>query len=397
MVPSIALAANTAVDERDYDDFYNNPTEGFVLAERKEEKQYKYHWGRPVFADLKWEPLRLQKVYDRGHLGDRQYRNLLAAGKDVILDHVSPRIGTQIKGDIKLEELNDAAKNDLARLVAERGVVFFTNQKSLDLDSQIDLGRYYGPLHHHPTSAMPRSALGNPDHTAVHVVYADGSKQPRDHAFNPVEQFHSDVSYELQPPSQTIFKVVTTPECGGDTIFTSGYALYDSLSPGMQAYLETLSVVHSGTEQAEGNIRSGLPVRRDPISTVHPLVRTNPVTGWKSIYVNPGFARSIVGVPRTESQAILDFLCTAFGQATNATIRYRWTPDAVAIFDNRCTLHSATYDFWPAQRHAFRVTVHGERPYLDPDSSSRQKELDKQNGVKRIRDDISTGARGYND
>lgn len=70
----------------------------------------------------------------------------------------------------------------------------------------------------------------------------------------------------------------------------ASYALYSSFSPGFQKYLEGLSVVHSATAQADGNRAAGLPVRRKEVETIHPLVRVNPATGWKSVYVNHGLS-----------------------------------------------------------------------------------------------------------
>ena len=75
------------------------------------------------------------------------------------------------------------------------------------------------------------------------------------------------------------------------------YALYSSLSPGFQKYLEGLSAVHSGVAQAEGNRAAGLPVRRKEVENIHPIVRVHPVTGWKSVYVNPGKAYSSNHIP----------------------------------------------------------------------------------------------------
>jgi sulfonate dioxygenase len=70
--------------------------------------------------------------------------------------------------------------------------------------------------------------------------------------------------------------------------FFSRYALYSSFSPGFQKYLEGLTAVHSAVAQADGARAAGLHVRREPIESIHPVVRVHPVTGWKSIYVNPG-------------------------------------------------------------------------------------------------------------
>jgi hypothetical protein len=120
------------------------------------------------------------------------------------------------------------------------------------------------------------------------VVYNDSSRRPDPAAFSTLELWHSDVTYELQPPSTTTLKLITGPEVGGDTLWSSGYALYSSLSPGFQAYLEGLSAVHSAVAQANGARAAGLPVRREPVETTHPVVRVHPATGWKSVYVNPG-------------------------------------------------------------------------------------------------------------
>jgi sulfonate dioxygenase len=91
-------------------------------------------------------------------------------------------------------------------------------------------------------------------------------------------------------------------------MWSSGYALYSSLSRGFQIYLEGLTAVHSGVAQADGSRAAGLTVRREPIESVHPVVRVHPATGWKSVFVNPGFTRRIVGLPKAESDTVLQFL-----------------------------------------------------------------------------------------
>ena len=118
------------------------------------------------------------------------------------------------------------------------------------------------------------------------VVYSTSS--PHSDPFPSLDLWHSDVSYELQPPSTTSLKLLTGPEAGGDTLWSSGYALYSSLSPGLQVYLEGLTALHSAVAQADGARAAGIPVRREPIETVHPVIRVHPATGWKSVYVNPG-------------------------------------------------------------------------------------------------------------
>ena len=108
------------------------------------------------------------------------------------------------------------------------------------------------------------------------------------------------------------------------------YAVYSSLSPGFQKYLEGLYAVHSAVAQADGARASGTHVRRKEIETIHPIVRVHPVTGWKSIYVNPGFTRRIVGVPKAESDAILSYLFHQISENPDYQVRFRWEKDSVS-------------------------------------------------------------------
>jgi taurine dioxygenase len=94
----------------------------------------------------------------------------------------------------------------------------------------------------------------------------------------------------------------------------------------------------------------------------HPVVRTHAVTGKKALYVNRGFTNHIVGIPRDESDAILSYL---YQHAENPLFqcRFRWTKNAIAFWDNRCSQHRAMWDYWPHTRSGNRVTVKGERPF----------------------------------
>ena len=103
----------------------------------------------------------------------------------------------------------------------------------------------------------------------------------------------------------------------------------------MQTYLEGLTALHSAVAQVDGCRAAGLHVRREPIETIHPVVRVHPVTGWKSVYVNPGFTRHIVGIPKAESDAILSFLFLQISSNVDAQVRFRWEPNSIAFWDNR--------------------------------------------------------------
>ncbi|KAE9405218.1 TauD-domain-containing protein [Gymnopus androsaceus JB14] len=311
---------------------------------------------------------------------------------------ITPAIGTELSG-IDLRQLSDSQKDELALLVAERGVSSAT--RILPYKNNLTLPVIFGPLHKHATTPIPKVGIEE-----VHVVYNDGSRRPDPSSFSKLELWHSDVTYEKQPPSVTSLKVITGPEYGGDTLWASGYALYSGLSPGFQTYLEGLKAVHSGVAQAEGARAAGLPVRRQEIESIHPLVRVHPATGWKSVFVNPGFTRRIVGVPKAESDAILSFLFHQIAENVDNQVRFQWEPNSIAFWDNRVVVHSATFDFWPATRHALRATPHGEKPTSVEDyerqtgktAKDRQLEIWKQQGLEaQTSKNHNSKTRGYND
>jgi alpha-ketoglutarate-dependent taurine dioxygenase len=171
--------------------------------------------------------------------------------------------------------------------------------------------------------------------------------------------WHSDVSYELQPPGFTFLKIDTLPGgSGGDTLWASSYAAYDRLSPEIKKTIENLQAVHSGKEQAAGAKAQGRTVRRQDTEHIHPLVRTHPVTGWKALWVQPGFTRRIVGLSRHESDALLKLLYDHLAGGYDFHVRFKWTEDAVAVWDNRVTSHAAIFDYTDfGKRHGWRITT----------------------------------------
>jgi len=166
-------------------DFYQP---GRTLVE--DHVDYEFDDLGPRFPDLKWEPLPEVPYEEKGLKGDPKFRHLLEAADDVF--DYTPKIGTEISG-VKLSQLTDAQKCDLARLIATRGVVFFRNQDDLDIDTQRDLGKFFGVLHKHATTSVPRKE-GLED---VHVIYTTEKSIDQRALFTPTFLWHSDVGAEL--------------------------------------------------------------------------------------------------------------------------------------------------------------------------------------------------------
>lgn len=199
---------------------------------------------------------------------------------------LTPSIGSEITG-VQLSKLTAAGKDQLALLVAQRKVVAFRDQDFADLpiNEALDIGGYFGRHHIHPTSGAPEG------HPEIHLVHRNGGKGEFESFIanrNSSVGWHSDVTYEEQPPGTTFLYILDTPEVGGDTAFVNQVEAYNRLSPALKERLHGLKAVHSGFEQAEfSKGRNGV-VRREPVSNEHPLVRTHPATGEKALFVNGG-------------------------------------------------------------------------------------------------------------
>jgi taurine dioxygenase len=164
---------------------------------------------------------------------------------------------------------------------------------------------------------------------------------------------------------------VELPEVGGDTLWSSQYAAYHSLSAGFQRLVDPLHAVHTGLphgtrgpDAATAVSRSVVMVRNDPSADreiVHPVVRVHPDTGRKALFVNPVYTQRFDGMTVEESRPLLQFLCEHAIRA-EFTCRLRWTPGTLAIWDNRCLLHLAINDYDGSRRLLHRTTTGGERP-----------------------------------
>ena len=265
---------------------------------------------------------------------------------------VTVHIGTEVAG-ILLNSATDDEIEALKRLVAERGVLFFRRQ-AMTLAEHVEFGRRLGPLHFHPAAD---SAPGHPE--AMRVFTEPDSTSVAG------ESWHSDVSCDEAPPALSILHMALVPKTGGDTLWASTYSAYETLSVPIRELIEGLEARHSSAHYyarrygtaAEGSVYP---------EAVHPVVATHPISGRRALYVNSMFTSSILGLTSLESAALLKMLLEHVAFGVDFQVRMRWEPDTVAIWDNRCTQHHATWDYFPEPRRGHRVTTKGDRPVLVP-------------------------------
>ncbi|MFN4282120.1 MAG: TauD/TfdA dioxygenase family protein [Alphaproteobacteria bacterium] len=267
---------------------------------------------------------------------------------------LSPAIGAEISGVDLSQPLDDATFEAIHRVWLDNEVILFRGQ-SLSEDQQIAFAKRFGELQ--PVRTTP-GLYKNPYVLMVTNVVIDGQKG----ALPDGEmQFHSDQCYYENPAMATMLFGIEVPPSGGDTLFASATAVYESLPAALKARLEGLQALNV---YDYGN---GATVKTDKIDEnapkfVHPVVRTHPESGRKGVYVNRLMTHHIVGLDRAESDGLLEEL---FAQIERPEFVYahKWRVGDLVMWDNRCALHART-DFDPGTRRMMRrVTVKGDRPY----------------------------------
>jgi alpha-ketoglutarate-dependent taurine dioxygenase len=325
----------------------------------------------------------------------------------------TPVIG-RIYKDAQLADIldDDELVRDLAITISRRGVVFFRNQNITPEQQKLlanKLGRLTGKpkesgLHIHPIT--PRGGFAKADaedeiDPEISLITSKFQRQglqdkklPKLYERKP-GGWHSDITFEPVPSDYAILKIVQTPETGGDTLWASGYAAYDSLSDPLKGFLESLT----GTYAQPGFKKSsedenfdfftgprGNPENvGDDLIAHHPLIRTNPVTGWNSIFALGEHYTSIDGLSHSESELITKLIQDIVFRRHDIRVRYKWSPNDVALWDNRSVYHTATPDIYEyddgTERHGVRTVSIGERPFLDAKGKSRAADL-KEKGLK---------------
>lgn len=275
---------------------------------------------------------------------------------------LSERFGAAVSDIDLARAFTDDEFAEIHKVFVDNKLVCFKNQ-SLSAAAQIEFSRRFGPLEVHLLTQY-----NHPEHPEIFRLsnrVVDG--QPMGIA-DGGSYWHSDLAFQEQPAKATILNALEIPPEGGDTLFVDMEAAYEALSPEWKQRLDGLRAVHryrrkQNTDGQSTRVELNEAQKAQTPDVVHPLIRTNPDTGRKSIFAHKGMTAEIVGMPAEESNAILEYL---FEHTIRQDFRYdfRWSPGDVVMWDNRSTMHSATTRDLPAGQHRtlYRTTVRGERP-----------------------------------
>jgi taurine dioxygenase len=264
-------------------------------------------------------------------------------------------IGAEVRGIDLSAPLTDEARDEIRNALLEWKVLFFRDQ-NLTGPQQREFARAFGELEHHPflpagdTSEVVRFEKGDDLANPLGVGSENG--------------WHTDVTWRVEPAMGAVLRAIEVPEQGGDTLWADMACAYDNLPPDVRERVDDMRALHSfihvfgygmSKEKRERMLEQYPPAE-------HPVVRTHPETGRRTLYVNSFFTERIIGCDDDESEWLVDRLAQ---QAMHPEwqVRLKWEPGTVAFWDNRATQHYATSDYFPNRRVMERVAIKGDRPY----------------------------------
>jgi taurine dioxygenase len=259
----------------------------------------------------------------------------------------TPHLGADVDA-VRLDEFDDELVKLLHDAWMDWKVLFFHGQ-DITAEEQIAFALQYGEIDRHPYLEVGEAA----DMAVIDNAAAPDSASP----------WHSDATFRDCPPYASFLLARILPPAGGDTCFANMEAVYDGLSDEIKALIDGRTATHSVRKNFARHLSGAdldAELERFP-EQHHPIVRTHPVTGRRSLYVSRNFVDHIDGLEPDESEHLMDHL-VGETRRVEYQIRFRWQVNSLAMWDNRCTQHAPVYDYGAHRRRVERVTLAGDRP-----------------------------------
>ncbi|MEV1240103.1 TauD/TfdA dioxygenase family protein [Nonomuraea sp. NPDC050022] len=272
------------------------------------------------------------------------------------IDPVAGRIGAQVGGVRLGGDLPADVVAEIRLALLAHKVLFFRGQDHLDEERQVAFARLLGDL----TTAHPTVPALDDNAHILDLDYRKGHK---------VDRWHTDVTFVDRPPLASVLRAITIPPAGGDTLWANTVAAYEYLPAELRDLLDRLRAVHTNQYDYARIATSEDPARTREYAEVfaatvyeteHPVVRVHPETGERAILLGD-FAKRLTGLSAQPSASVIKLIQEQVTQVEN-TVRWRWAPGDVAIWDNRATQHRVVHDFGDQPRRLHRVTIAGDVP-----------------------------------
>ena len=268
------------------------------------------------------------------------------------LEQITPTIGAEISNIDLSQDLSEEKLDQIYQDLIDYKVIFFRNQE-ISPKNHIALAKSFGEIEP-PHPVYPHVK----DFPEIVLLENDANNPPD------TDEWHTDVTFKSDPAFASILYSKIIPPSGGDTLWCSLSAIYEALPDDTKKYLETLRAVHdmgsfrnnfieSDNEKSAQNVNEGF---QKFGNAIHPIVKVHPISKNKLLYINPGFTSQIVGMNMTDSNNLLTYLFN-FMNKPEFQIRFKWSANTIAIWDNRCTMHYAIGDYMPHHRQMNRITV----------------------------------------
>ena len=269
---------------------------------------------------------------------------------------LAPAMGAEITGlDLAKGDFKSGLIDEIRAVWLEHHLLVVRDQ-NLSPQRQLELARAIGEPDIYP---FLEGLDGFPEITSV--------LKREDETVNFGGVWHTDTIYQDKPPMATMLQAVELPPIGGDTLFANQHLAWDRLSDGLKQTLSGLRVICTAGKAKVAASRTariaerGKAVDADAMQASHPVVRTHPETGRKSLYASPGHAIRFDGWTEEESAGLLAHLFR-HQILPEFQCRLGWGIGDIAIWDNRCTLHYPLNDYHGHRRLLHRITLKGDRP-----------------------------------
>jgi taurine dioxygenase len=277
----------------------------------------------------------------------------VVVGRDV--RKITGRIGAEIVGIDISRELDEVTVSFITETLHDHKALVFRNV-TLDDAGQQRFARYFGEL----TTAHPTVASIDGEPNVLPVDSEGGGR---------ANQWHTDVTFVLNPPAASTLRSVVVPPYGGETLIANTAAAYRDIPLSLRDFADTLWAVHTNDydyvktpESLDENERARRAVFvSTKYQTAHPIVRVHPVTGERALFIG-GFAQRIVGLSATDSRDLIRLFQSYITRPENV-VRVPWQPNQLVLFDNHATQHYGVDNYDDLPRRLHRVTIAGDRPF----------------------------------